>query len=458
MNKKIDKIKTSALSRSLSVAKMALKGGASLAAHSMSTILSDEQTKNEKWANFLNSQAQSLTSELGELKGSLMKAGQLLSMYGEHFLPPEATKALKGLQSQSPPLKWEAIESLLKQYLSEEQLAKLDIEKEAIASASMGQVHRARIRSTQETVAIKIQYPGVEESIESDLKNLKSALKVLKFLPAGLQSDHVFDEIREMLLRETNYELEAEITEYFADKLKDDNRFVVPKVYREFSTRKTLVTSFERGISADDSLVTALSQERRNRLALNFLDLYFKELFVWGRVQTDPHLGNYRIRLSQAGEDQIVLFDFGAVRDFADSFLKPYHEMLRCALRNDREGLAACARELKLLHESESANPEIEKLFVDFCMQTVEPFLDATDSRKTSAMNAQGEYDWKNTDLPQRLSSILWQMIRKFELQSPPREVIFLDRKTGGVFIFMGVLRAKLRSRDLILKYLGALR
>src|SRR5690606_19398227 len=118
----------------------------------------------------LQNQAALLSNELGELKGSLMKAGQMLSMYGEHFLPPEANALLKSLQQDSRPLLWEAIEPHLKKYLPEEKLAELEIEKDALACASLGQVHRARIKATGEMICLKIQYPQVDKAIDSDLK------------------------------------------------------------------------------------------------------------------------------------------------------------------------------------------------------------------------------------------------------------------------------------------------
>lgn len=451
--KKLDRIKSSMFSRSLSLAKLTVQAGASIAQHGVTNVLKTKEAKEENWRKLLQNQAAAISSELGELKGSLMKAGQMLSMYGEHFLPPEANHLLKSLQSDSIPLTWEAIEPTLKKQLSAEKLTLLEIEKEALASASMGQVHRARIKATGESIVLKIQYPNVDRAIESDLRAIKTLLNTLKLLPKDFDIDPLFKEVRTMLEQETNYEIEAQLTEDYYKRLDGDKRFVVPRVIREFSGPKILATTFERGLRADDPLIQSLPQERRNRVALNFLDVYFKEIFEWGVVQTDPHNGNYRIRIDPQGHDQLVLLDFGATRAYKEDFLIPYRRMIRGALFNDRRSFIAEAEKLGFLETNDP--PELISLFEQFCMEMVEPFIAYEDPRnKQGLINPDGTYDWKNTDLPQRISKKVIQVLKTHAWRTPPEEVVFLDRKIGGVFIFLSVLRARVRGRDIILKYI----
>lgn len=451
--KQLDRIKSSMFSRSLSLAKLTVQAGASIASHGVSNVLKNKEAKEESWRKLLQNQASAISSELGELKGSLMKAGQMLSMYGEHFLPPEANQLLKSLQSDSIPLTWEAIEPTLKKQLPPEKLALLDIEKEALASASMGQVHRARIKATGESIVLKIQYPNVDRAIESDLKAIKTLLNTLKLLPKDFDIDPLFKEVRQMLEQETDYEIEAQLTEDYYARLQGDKRFVVPRVIREFSGPKILATTFERGIRADDPLIQSLPQERRNKIALNFLDVYFKEIFEWGVVQTDPHNGNYRIRIDPQGHDQLVLLDFGATRAYKDDFLVPYRRMIKGALFNDRAAFLTEATHLGFVEEGDA--PELVKIFEEFCKEMVEPFITADDPRNSAGLiSADGTYDWKNTDLPQRISKKVIQILRNHAWRTPPEEIVFLDRKIGGVFIFLSVLRAKVRGRDILLKYI----
>lgn len=435
------------------MARITLQAGASLASQGVTTVLASEEIKNQKWKEFLKKQAGVISRELGELKGSMMKAGQMVSMYGEHFLPPEANEVLKMLQSDSPPLEWAAIEKCLKKSLSVEQLDQLEIEKNAMASASMGQVHKAVIKATGEVICLKIQYPNVDKAIDSDLKGIRTLLGLMKLLPKDLNLDPLFQEVRTMLVQETDYENEARLTQHFYELLKNDKRYIVPKVFPEFSNRRILATSFEKGLRPDDPLIQGLSQERRNRLAMNFLDLYFKEIFDWKVVQTDPHSGNYKIRIDPNGNDQLVLLDFGATREFDPQFMKSYHHMVKGSLLNDPKMVDQAARELKFIVDDD--NPVLKKLFSEFCFESVEPFIAADDPRNNKGqIAADGTYDWKNTDLPQRLSKKVFKVIQTFSFRTPPREFIFLDRKTGGVFIFLSVLRAKIKGRDLILPYL----
>ncbi|MGZ3775351.1 MAG: ABC1 kinase family protein [Pseudobdellovibrionaceae bacterium] len=450
---KLNRIKSSVISRSLSLAKITLQTGASIVQHSVTSAVKTKESKEESWKRLLQNQASFISAELGELKGSLMKAGQMLSMYGEHFLPPEANQLLKSLQSNSVPMSWEAIEPTLKKSLPAEKLELLEIDHEALASASMGQVHRARIKSTGENIVLKIQYPDVDKAIDSDLLGLRTILGTLKLLPKDTNFDPIFSEIREMLMQETDYIMEAKLTEKFYELLKNDSRYIIPKVFAEFSGPKILATSYESGVAVDDPLIQSLPQSRRNKIALSFLDLYFREIFEWGIVQTDPHSGNYRIRLDAHGNDQLILFDFGATRSYADNFILPYRRMIKGSLLNDRNVFLKAVLDLGFIHKNDP--PELKKLFEEFCLEMVEPFIAHDDPRNIDGrVSADGSYDWKNTDLPQRLSKKIFQIIRSHKWRTPPREILFLDRKTGGVFIFLSILRAKVCGRNVLLKYI----
>jgi predicted unusual protein kinase regulating ubiquinone biosynthesis (AarF/ABC1/UbiB family) len=452
--KKLTKIKSSVFSRGLSLAKLTVNAGASLASHNIKkTFSNDTEADKKSWGSFVKSQAEVISNELGELKGSLMKAGQMLSMYGEHFLPPEANDFLKNLQADSPALAWEAIEPVLKKNLNKALRDQLDIDPEALACASLGQVHRARIKATGEQIVLKIQYPDVDKAIDSDLRALRTLLGVMKLVPKDLDLDPLFKEINEMLIQETNYVIEAQRTMEFYEKLKHDPRFVVPKVHAQFSNKTILATSYEEGVRVDSAEVAALPQARRNQIGMNYMDLYFQELFVWRTVQTDPHIGNYKIRLGHNGHDQIVLYDFGATREYPESFMQSYRHMIKGAVLGDEVMFRKAATELKFIHPED--DPDLRALFEEFCFETVEPFMEPDDPRlPPNAQDANGNYDWKNSDLPQRASQKVMKVLKKYSWRAPPREIIFLDRKTGGVFIFMGVLRAKCRVRDVMQKYL----
>ncbi len=448
--KSLSKIKSSIFERTLSVAKIGLNAGFKYAAQKASG-----QMQGEKYDQFMISQAKYITSELGQLKGSLMKAGQMLSMYGEYFFPPEANQFLKMLQTNSPPLEYAAIHECLEKYLSVELLSELDIEQTCIGSASMGQVHRATVKSTGEKIVLKIQYPDVDLAIDSDIKSLKTLLNMSKILPTGLDLDPVMSEIKNMLHQELDYVTEAQFTKKYYSKLHSDpefsKKYIVPKVIDRFSNKKILATEYIEGFKADHALVQSLSQKRRDQLAVNFLDLYQREIYQWNLIQTDPHLGNYKIQIDPLGNDRLVLLDFGATAEFSDDFISSYRRMIQGSVLGDIEILHKACRELGFIQDSDS--PEYIKTFTDFCFETVEPFWLPDDVRnKLNKVDSNGLYHWKDTDLPGRVVKKAMQF-KNFDLRAPPKEILFLDRKTGGVFIFLSVLKANINARKVIEPY-----
>lgn len=442
--KKLNQIKSSLFSRSLSVAKLGLNAGLKYAGTKIT---------NSSFDDFVTSQAGAFTKEFGELKGSLMKAGQMLSMYGEYFFPPQANQILKTLQSDSPAIEWPVMRSYLEQYFTDDRIDALEIDPEPIGTASMGQVHKALIKSTQQHIALKIQYPNVDKAIDSDVAALKALLKVSKILPEELDLTEIFEEIKVMLRQELDYIHEAQLTQRYHQHLQNDTRYIVPEVISEFSNQKVLATTYIEGLRADHSMIQTLSPQRRNRLAENFLDLYFKEIFNWNLVQTDPHLGNYKVQIDPLGNDRLVLLDFGACREFTKDFIKSYRHMIKGSVLNDHTLFLKASRELGFIKEGDSA--DYIKAYTEFCDETVEPFWTPDDPRnKLKKIASDGTYHWKESDLPGRVVKKAIQF-KNFDLRSPPREIIFLDRKTGGVFIFLSILKAQINARKIIEPYLS---
>lgn len=439
-------IKSKLFSRGLTLAKWGLKASAYAAGQAL--------TQSPVSNKFLTEQMEFLRKDLGELKGSLMKAGQLLSMYGEHFLPPEANQFLKELQSTSVPLTWSKIKQQLEKELSKDVLAELEIEHKSFASASLGQVHLATRKSDGARLAVKIQYPGVEKAIDNDLRILRTILKMGKLLPKGANFNSLWEEIRLMLHQEVDYQKEAQFTEQFYQRLKGDPRYIVPKVYREYSSQHILTTEFIDGVSIDDPKVLALSLERRNNLGAAYLDLYFRELLEFEAVQTDPHLGNYRIQIDENGHDRLVLLDFGAVRIVPKDFLTAYLKLIRGAFDQNAEMVIEGGTDLGFLLADDPL--ELMQSYLDLCYLITEPF--ARPEWKTAPqqwMTMEGVYNWGESDLPKRVARKGAEMIFKFKLRAPPKEIIFLDRKLGGAFVFLSVLKCKLNARPLLEHRLG---
>jgi predicted unusual protein kinase regulating ubiquinone biosynthesis (AarF/ABC1/UbiB family) len=402
----------------------------------------------------LEEQAAEITRELGSLKGSVMKVGQLLSMYGEYFLPPQVNKILKCLQASTPPLDWVTIEPYLKKLLAEK-YDEIEVDPKAIAAASIGQVHKAKVKKTGKTIALKIQYPGVERAINSDMKALKAIIMFAPGLPRGSKVDELVCEIEEMLAREIDYSLEATYGEKFRELLKNDPRFLVPEIHREWSNSKVLAVQMICGYRIDDEKLQTISQDRRNALAESLLDLYLKELFEVGCVQTDPHIGNYRIRLKGEAtcdgghndRDCVVLLDFGAVREFDPVFLRNYRALIRASLDRQPQAVTQAGLDLGFLRSCDG--PNVTAAFYDFCRLVIEPFdPQGAGPEGKKYFDSDGSYDWRNNDLPCRLAAQLKEVIRARELRAPPREALFLDRKSTGLYILLSSLGAKTNTYE----------
>jgi predicted unusual protein kinase regulating ubiquinone biosynthesis (AarF/ABC1/UbiB family) len=435
MSQKKDKIKdirTNLLTRGFSLAKAGIRAGGL----GLSGFKGKMDPSHPAWLD----KVEFLIKELGQLKGSAMKVGQTLSMYGEHLLPKEVNDLLKTLQQDSPALEWDAIRSVVKKELGEDLLKELEFEEEAMACASIGQVHKARIKESGQVLAIKIQYPGIDAAVDTDLKLLKFILNVTEMVPRGPRFDQIFNEIKEMFHQEVNYELERNFGERFLKLLDGDSNYLVPKFHTKFCTRKVLAMEFVEGVRVDHEKVQSISQERRNRLGLLFLDLYMRELMDFQLMQTDPHFGNYLIQVDPNGErDRLVLLDFGAARGVPDEFLASYRMLIEGGLMRDARLIEKGGRQLGLL-QPEDPMALIDD-YVKLCGLITEPF--------------HGTYDWGTSDLPKRTAAAVANIAGSYRLRAPPRELVFLDRKLGGVFIFLSGLKCKVDGRQNVLSALN---
>jgi predicted unusual protein kinase regulating ubiquinone biosynthesis (AarF/ABC1/UbiB family) len=445
-------LKTRPFERNLALAKLGLGAGTQIITHSLVNIFRGEVARSEADREFYKRQAEILAAELGKLKGSVMKAGQMLSLYGQYFLPEEAVAVLAELQEDTPPVQWRVVLPVLEKTLGPRRMSELEIDEVPIAAASLGQAHRARRKSDGLEVVVKIQYPGVADAIESDISTLSRLLLMSRLTPKELDLKPMFAEVRDMLMREVDYVAERAFTEDFGRRLAHDSRFVVPRVIGEYCSNRVLTTTYERGTHVDSEDVQKLSLQRRNRLGHAFIELFMLEFFRWGMVQTDPHFGNYRFRIGgKASEDQIVLLDFGATRHFAEAFKDGYSEVVRGALLDDRDRVFHGARAIGLMPD-EVPDSVIDP-FMQVCRSIVEPFK-RTRELPPALVNSRGAYRWGDTDLPMRVANLGARSALSVHFRMPPRELVFLHRRLAGVFIMLAKLRAELNARPLVVEYL----
>ena len=311
---------------------------------------------------------------------------------------------------------------------------------EFATGSSTGTIHAALFDSAA-------AYDGgspVASAIASDIKTLSRLVIASRLTPRNLDLTPTFEEVREMLEGECNYVQEAAFTEDFARRLAGDERFVVPRVLREYSGPAVLTTTYERGVSVTDASVRGLSQARRDALGMAFADLFLAEFFGFGQVQTDPHFGNYRVRLADGGQDQLVLLDFGATRVFPRAFIRDYAGIVRGALDKDRERIRRGAEAIGLIGPDFPASAL--DTFAAMCEQIVEPFDPAR--APPELRTPEGHYRFADSKLPMRVSQLAARNSLSRAFRLPPREVVFLHRRVGGVYVALTALAAEIDLRQ----------
>lgn len=452
----LKRVKTGAFERRFSMAKAGLVAGTMLAAQSAGNMFNRKEDRADRQKEILSRQAHYLAEEIGKLKGSIVKIGQMMALYGEHFLPVEVTEALHTLEDDTAALEWTTIYEELEDELGAEKLALLEIEEEPLGAASIGQVHKAIIKATGEEICLKIQYPGVAEAVDSDLGAVETLLRVLKIVPMTDEFQSWFQEIREMMYREVDYNHEREKTKLFRERLKDDPRFIVPKVYDDFCSGRVIATAFEPGLDIDAPETKALPQARRNAICRTALDLCWMEVFKWGEMQTDPNFGNYFVRLGDGASDpdKIVLLDFGAVREFSEKTLGPGRKIVKAAFLHDEDLLLDGLESLQLFGNGTPL--EAKRGLMQLCFMAIEPFADPIRYPPPDyLLTDQNEYKWGESNLPARLSMKAGLSAaganRHFTI--PPRELMFLVRKIMGAYTFMSVLKAEIKGYDVLSPY-----
>jgi aarF domain-containing kinase len=364
-------------------------------------------------------QARLLAESLGRLKGAFMKAGQLLSLDASDFLPPEALEILSKLQGQANPVDFSVMASVLEAELGPDQLAQLrELDPTPAASASIGQVHRARVLGAP--VAVKIQYPGVAESIDADIALLeKLSSGWLSVTRREIDLSSTFAELRAILHLEADYQRERHYQDRFEALLASDSRFAVPRPIAELSTSRVLTMSWADGVTLEAWLRSRPRRVEREQIGRALLDLYCMEFFRWGIVQTDPNLGNFLIQ--PEGQRRIVLLDFGATVEYDAAFRDGYVSLLRCIAGGDARRIVDEGVAFGLLDERES--PQTRERFVAMLQSSVEPFAPGRQP-----------FAFRDGDYAARSRWVVREFVQSLQFSPPPRRLIFLHRKLGGIF------------------------
>jgi predicted unusual protein kinase regulating ubiquinone biosynthesis (AarF/ABC1/UbiB family) len=450
-------IKRGSLGRSLTVGLAGLRAGGALALdEALQRVKGGEQGQSGESA-FARREARRFVAELGRLKGTYVKIGQMLAMVGEHFLPAVLTDALQELASDTEPLPWHTIRPVLKTALGDK-FNELHIEREAIAAASLAQVHRATVKATGEQICLKIQYPGLAEVIDADFDNVVRMLVLARWVKAGRELDQWLEDLRVQLHYEIDYQREIAMTRRVADLVVGSREdlaaigvtYHVPYIVERYCSDEVIAMEYVDGHVVTQAEVAALPQQRRNALGRAMLELFFYELYQWGVLQTDPNYGNYLLRIDGA-VDELVLLDFGSTLHCEDYFLDHLGNAISGGQCGDRELVANSLVGLGCLKED--APLAARDMFTDFCLHLLEP-LRPPEQLPPEYLNGNGEYCWARSRLIRRAGKQAASSAATRHFAPPSREFAMIARKLAGVFNFIAVLNAEFNAHEIVQRHI----
>jgi predicted unusual protein kinase regulating ubiquinone biosynthesis (AarF/ABC1/UbiB family) len=376
-----------------------------------------------------------ITRDLGRMRGAAMKLGQMLSMDTGLVLPPEMTAVMAALRADAPHMPPKQLQRVLDAEWGAGwygRFARFDVR--PFAAASIGQVHRATTRDGRE-LAIKVQYPGVRASIDSDIDNVAALLRLPGLLPREMDLAPMLAEAKRQLHHEADYASEARHLVAFGSLLAGDAAFRLPELDAALSTPQVLAMSY---VPSDpiDALADA-PQALRDRVAGDLIDLVLRELFEFRLMQTDPNIANYRF---DPGAQRVVLLDFGAAMAIDRVLSDDFRHLLNVAL--DGEGAAIRDAMLRIGYFGPATAPHHQALIMEMFDAAMAPLRQET------------PFDFGRSDLIETLRDMGLGMGAERELTHvPPPATLFLHRKIGGIYLLAARLRARVALRPIVARY-----
>lgn len=370
--------------------------------------------------------------QLARLRGAAMKLGQMLSLDAGDLLPPELASILSRLREAGDTMPPSQLNRVLAAEWGRDwrgHFARFD--PRPLAAASIGQVHRASLHDGRE-VAVKVQYPGVAASIDADIDNVATLLRLSGLLPDALDIAPLLAEAKLQLHEEADYRREAEQMRRYGERLAADGRFVVPAPVKELSGRHVLVMDYIAG--APIETLAQASQTQRNAAMAALFDLVLQEIFAFDAMQTDPNFANYRW---QAETGRIVLLDFGAARAVLPETRAAYRRMFTAGLAGDRDRLIDALVEGGFVGSAMSRKhrPALAEM-VDFMI---------------GHLNRPGLFDFADRSFVGHMRNLGEGIARdRATWHVPPAPTLFVQRKVSGTALLAVRLKAQLPLRDMV--------
>lgn len=379
-----------------------------------------------------------LVAKLSKMRGAALKLGQMMSFQDSKLLPKPIHDVLQRVQDSADYMPASQRDAVIAADLGpnwREMFEQFD--ERPMAAASIGQVHGAVLKSGKR-VAVKVQYPGVANSISSDLNNLSLLLTASRLLPKGLYLEKTIANARTELGWECDYVREAQSAKRFRELLADDQEtFAVPEIVNEASGKQVLTMERMEGVAV--TKVQDFTQEQKDWIGTQILRLCLREITQFKFMQTDPNWTNF---LFNAKTNKLELLDFGASREFPDAFIKLYIKNLDAASRKDRATCKDLSIQLGYLTGYESK--AMLNAHIDSVMTLAEPFM----------ASSPDVYDFEDQTITDRVRALIPVMLRE-RLAPPPEETYSLHRKLSGAFLLCARLGSRVRCKELFEQALG---
>jgi len=432
-------IPTSKLARGKVVGKAILKIGATSTKGAVKRAFLSKEKKELSKSNTHEEIAKVIIDSLGQLKGISVKIAQHIAL-GMPFLPQEYLDEIGKSFSKIPPINRALIRKIIKQELGEyPNRVFQDFDGNPFGSASLGQVHMAIYNDKQ--IAVKVQYPGIAQSIESDLGFLRFGIK--RFA-GGKNIDHIMEEIEERLYEEVDYEHEAQNTQFFEQNLKHKN-IVIPTVIEELSTTKILSSSFLEGDSFRSFLAKKPSQQEKDSYAQLIFDTFFITLYELKTVHADPNPGNFIFM----DNGKLGMIDFGCVKRFDDEFVHSFSKLHNSLMLGEDDMIL-----VEQYHDLEMIDRASDEEMLEFYLNVIKPL-----DRIYIEIFQGDSYDFKeNQGFSKRGFETIMQ-VQKTQIEAVHKinaEYIFLDRTLLGYYAMFEQMEAKIDTsfaKELVAKY-----
>ena len=383
--------------------------------------------------------AKKLAKRLAGMRGAAMKMGQILSMESADFLPREFSDALAILRDSADTMPLSQIKRVMgREYGKGWQSKFIDFNYEPVAAASIGQVHRVFTEDGRD-LALKIQYPGVAKSINSDVDNMAMLMRLINLLPVEIDISGIVKEAKRQLHQEADYIVEAQYLRDYRKLVEDEPRFVVPRVHDDLTTKRILAMDYVDGVPLESLGEDGVAQELKDSVGALLQHLMFRELLEFRTMQSDPNFANY---LYQPESDRVVLLDFGSTVSFDKKFTDRYARIARAMIDGDDVALRQLAEKMGYINPGNS--DEYVGRVLNLIRLVSEPVIKG------------GVYDFRTSDVFARGRDAGLEMFFDdlSEYRVPPPETMFLHRKLVGSFMLCSRIGSRVNVQELLSPFL----